>query len=81
MLMIFPHYGPQRGKIIGIVGYKAGKHTLTENRIHFRVVAYNAENYQSCRQQRGTFFHTVGNNVEKRLALWATTQNNYYNAD
>ncbi len=39
------------------------------------------KNYWQCRPKRGTFFHIVDNNAEKYLALWATTQNNYYKVD
>jgi hypothetical protein len=67
-------YDPRRGKIISIVGNNAEKHTRTEIRAFFHVVAYNAEKkmgdvsnkwniFPRCGQQRGEIIGVVGNNA------------------
>jgi hypothetical protein len=76
MLIIFPRCGPQRGKLIGVVGDNVEKHTLPEIRALFRVVAYNAEKlsvvktttcniFSHCGPQRGRMLGVVGDNAEK----------------
>jgi hypothetical protein len=79
--MLMVRYGPQQGKMIDIVGYNAEKHTKLKREHFSALLPTMRNNYQNSRQQSGTFFQTVGNNVEKCWALWATMQNNYYNAD
>jgi hypothetical protein len=54
--IIFRAVVHKKEKLSAFLGNNEEKHTSTEIRAVFRVVANNEENYRCCRQQPGTFF-------------------------